>query len=86
MDNDRQIQAISRRLYRTHSSASLPWLDSLANRRFMVQKYPMWKPIERSKFIDASLFSKSLFEKYICRVRTAIKRANSECDRDLEGV
>ena len=38
---------------------------------------------------------KSLFEKYICRVRTAhqplkapegIKRADSECDRDLEGV
>ncbi len=38
---------------------------------------------------------KNLFEKYSCRVRTAhqplkapegIKRVNSECDRDLEGV
>ena len=38
---------------------------------------------------------KSLFEKYICRVCTAhqplkapegIKRTDSECDRDLEGV
>ena len=48
------------RLYRTHSSASLPWLDNLANHRFMVQKYPMWNHSERSKFIDASLLSNPL--------------------------
>ena len=64
MNNDRQIHAISRRFYRTHSSASLPWLDNLANRRFMVQKYPMWKHIERSKFIDASLLSNPLSKRF----------------------
>ena len=29
------------------------------------------------------MFNKNLFEKYICRVRTAIKRMNNERDRDL---
>ncbi len=64
MDNDRQIQAISRILYRTYSSASLPWLDNLENHRFMEQKYLMRKHIERSKFIDASLLSNPLSKRF----------------------
>ena len=46
-------------------------------------------------YLGSNSAYKSLFEKYICRVGTAhrllkapegIKRVNSECDRDLEGV
>ena len=66
-------------------------------RRTYLPHYQAPKSLISQVAVPRTIFDRneSPFEKYICRVRTAhqplkapegIKRADSECDRDLEGV